>query len=110
MVDPDALPMMFTPQAYGFAAKAINFLGGAAFLFATVSFIDRYRREGRADDYIFGLHCLLFGIAGVLFALSSMWNSVWWFFHVLRFVAYGIVVYFVVKTFAEIQKQLRDAY
>lgn len=92
---PNALPPMIVGGAYVLPAKLLNLVGGVVFLGATASFWRRYRESQRDEDYLFTLHCLAFGLAGVLFAMSAVWDSMWWFFHVVRLVAYVLVITFV---------------
>lgn len=110
VLDPNGLPAMFSSEGYQVTAKLINFAGGVTFLAAASNLLLRYSRNRKRDDYLFALHCSLFGVAGLLFGFSSMWNSVWWFFHGLRLVAYWVVIRYVYLTFRDAQARLNAAY
>jgi PAS domain S-box-containing protein len=101
VVRPDGMPLMFGSKGYAPLAKAINFLGGIPFLLAAWNYFIRYSRTQRRENYLISLHCLLLGMAGVLFAFSNLWNSVWWFFHLLRFFAYILIIKYIFQSYQE---------
>jgi PAS domain S-box-containing protein len=84
-------------------AKLINMVGGMGFLTSAAFFLRRYRREGAAEDLVFANHCLLFGVAGLLFGVSHLWGAIWWLFHVLRLLAYVVVIRHVVQVYRGLQ-------
>lgn len=108
ILDPNALPIMYSPTGYSMSAKFINFIGGTAFLLATWNYLLRYAKTRRQEDYLFSLQCMVFGMAGVLFAFSSIWNSVWWYFHILRLLAYILVIKYIFQTYQETIEQVES--
>lgn len=91
----EQLPAMFTSDgSFSLTANLLNILGGIGFFVATVKFVTRYLRDGRRNDLFLAGHTLLFGIAGILFAYSSVWDAQWWLWHFLRLSAYLIAFYF----------------
>jgi len=101
-VFPEILPTMLINNQFYFLAKVINFTGGIDFLIGASFFVYSYymQTENKSkhttnnDNIIFSNHCLLFGIAGLLFETSTLWDASWWW-HTLRFSAYLVVlVYF----------------
>ncbi|HZH16142.1 MAG TPA: ATP-binding protein [Archangium sp.] len=80
-------------------ARLINMVGGVGFLSAAAFFLRRYRREGASEDLLFANHCLLFGVAGLLFGMSHLWGAIWWLFHVLRLLAYLVVLRHVIQAY-----------
>lgn len=102
-------PRAFSAEgSYTVWARLINVLGGLGFLSAASFFFVRYQRLGKLEDRIFTHHCLLFGTAGVLFWLSSLWGPVWWLFHFLRLAAYGVTLLLVAELFREVQERQRQ--
>lgn len=107
---PNAWPAMFSAHgSYTLAAKLLNVVGGVGFLVAAVFFLVRYRRTGAVEDLVFANHCLLFGMAGVLFVLTHMWGGVWWLFHILRLLAYVVVLRYVAVLYRQLQAAQEEA-
>jgi PAS domain S-box-containing protein len=101
---PWAWPPAFSAQgSYTTWAKLINVVGGAGFFASAAFFLGRYRREGGVEHLVFANHCLLFGVAGLLFGLSHLWGSIWWLFHALRLLAYLVVLRYVVDVYRGLQ-------
>ncbi len=103
---PESVPPMVVDGHFTLLAIILNFGGGLGFLMGAVYFVHAYKENTQAkkisdichnESIVFANHCVLFGIAGLLFEMSSLWDAGWWLWHVLRFVAYEIVlVYFFV--------------
>ena len=99
---PEFLPAMVVDGKFSLTSKLLNVVGGIGFLIGTAYFVHDYlqpnkkstlRRQG--EDVVFANHCLLFGIAGLLFESSHIWDAGWWWWHILRLGAYLIaLVYF----------------
>ena len=89
---PDLLPLPWGPTGYTEWAKAANFIGGLGFMTAAAFFFRRYLRQPQTEDLVFASHTVLFGTAGLLFWVSHLWGPYWWAWHVLRLLAYGIVL------------------
>jgi PAS domain S-box-containing protein len=101
---PQAWPPGFTPEGtYTPWAKLTNITGGLAFFAAAAFFLRRHWRGGEAEDLVLANHCLLFAMAGVLFGLSHLWDPIWWLFHVLRLLAYMVVLRHVVRVYRGMQ-------
>jgi len=84
-------------------ARLINVVGGLGFLASAAFFLRRYRREGASEDLVFANHGILFAVAGLLFGVSHLWGSIWWLFHVLRLLAYLVVLHHVVQEYRGLQ-------
>ena len=101
---PQAWPPGFAPDGtYAPWAKLTNITGGLAFFVPAAFFLRRYRHRGEAEDLALANHCLLFAMAGVLFGLSYLWGAIWWLFHVLRLLAYAVVLRQVVRVYRGLQ-------
>ncbi len=101
---PHAWPPGFAPDGtYVSWAKLTNITGGVAFFVSAAFFLRRYGRTGEAEDLVLADHCLLFAMAGVLFGISHLWGPIWWLFHVLRLLAYVVVLRHVVHVYRGLQ-------
>ena len=103
---PNELPAMVSQEKFTFLARAFNILGGIGFIIATGFFLIRFCRNREWNDYIFSIHTLLFGSAGILFELSELWDPAWWWWHLLRLLAYSAGFYFVVSEYLKTQSEL----
>ncbi len=89
------IPIMTTPEGFTITAKAINFIGGISFMAGWFYFVRQYVIEKEMSQLFLAHHCMLFGVAGFLFGFSTLWDATWWLWHVLRLIAYLILlVYF----------------
>ncbi|MCH8269458.1 MAG: response regulator, partial [Acidobacteria bacterium] len=89
---PDALPVMTTEAGFTLAAQFANILGGLCFLVASSFFFFRKRGQITNENIILSNHCFLFGISGIIFEFSVLWDGSWWLWHSLRLIAYLIVL------------------
>jgi two-component system sensor histidine kinase/response regulator len=88
----DRLPVMVRGATFMPLADAVNLVGGCGFIAATIRFLLRYRKTADSDELLFANYCLLFGMAGLLFPFSDLWDADWWWWHFLRLTAYLIVL------------------
>lgn len=88
VANPDLLPAMFSPGGYSTTAKTAAAIGGLFSIVAATRFVFRYWATGGFDDFLLASLCLLFGMAGLFFPLSFIWCAGWWFWHLLRMVAF----------------------
>ncbi|MCW8830638.1 MAG: PAS domain S-box protein [Gammaproteobacteria bacterium] len=114
---PDMLPVMIIDGRFSQLARIINITGGAGFLIGTSYFIRNYIQASKAqsvettgtENMVFANHCLLFGVAGLLFEVSVLWDAGWWWWHILRLMAYFVVLVYLISLFKRVQDQLGDA-
>ncbi len=100
IIYPQMLPAMLDEsKEFTLAADLLNITGGLFFMAAALYFIKEYRTHGHFDDLLFAGHTLLFGTSGLLFFYSSIWDAQWWLWHVLRFIAYMIALYYMIELF-----------
>jgi len=85
---PKSLPIMMNDGNFTLTAQILNFIGGILFLISGAYFVIRYHTTKKNDDLLFVNLCLLFGMAGLLFHMSSTWDAGWWIWHFLRLTAY----------------------
>jgi len=104
---PDALPVVVRREAFSLIANALNVTGGCFFLVATVHFLIGYARTAAFDELLFANYCLQFGVAGLLFPFSDLWDADWWWWHFLRLAAYLIVLGHVFLIYQRSQQELQ---
>lgn len=103
---PDIIPQMLNQdKTFTTTANMLNIIGGVGFFIASLRFILNYVQTENTEELLFAGHTMLFGIAGVLFVSSVVWDMQWWLWHVLRFSAYVIAFYFLYR---EYYKEIKD--
>jgi len=100
-VFPDLMPRMLEQGQFNLFAKFLNIAGGFGFILATIYFYLKYYKSLENNYYLLSAHCLLFGFAGILFELSSLWDAAWWWWHLLRLGAYFILIFFFIENIAK---------
>lgn len=93
------LPVMMRGDAFTAASVALNVLAGLLFLVAATRLLVDFHRSGTFDAYLLALIATMFGLAGVLFPSSALWNPTWWLWHLLRVTAYGGALVFVFREY-----------
>lgn len=91
---PDLMPSMLEEGHFTITAKLINLAGGIGFIITSAYFYQRYTTTNKKFYLLLITHCLLFGMAGILFELSTLWDAAWWWWHLLRFLAYVVLILF----------------
>lgn len=113
---PDLLPDMVIQGNFSTLAKIFNISGGIGFLIGSSYFIYHQHKnkfintknQRKNEDIVFANHCLLFGIAGILFESSIIWDAGWWWWHVLRLIAYLVVLVYFFSLFKAQQDLLQN--
>ncbi len=106
---PGWAPTMLVAGEFSNLSIMINMIGGFAFFVAGINFLMRYWQDGRFDDLLFTGHTFLFGVSGLLFALSALWDLSWWLWHLLRLVAYFIALFYAYVIFMRENNALEQA-
>lgn len=113
---PHLLPNMINQGKFSALAKVLNISGGIGFLIGSSYFIyHRLKKKNinsneqyKNEDVVFANHCLLFGIAGILFESSIIWDAGWWWWHILRLIAYLVVLIYFLTLFKKQQDLLNS--
>ncbi len=100
------IPNMASSGTFTLTAELLNIVGGAGFLIAWFHFAWRARIDDREERLLLANHCLLFGMAGILFHFSILWDATWWLWHVLRLFAYLVILWFFLSLYNRNAKQL----
>lgn len=94
----DFIPVMANQDGFTVVAKLLNMCGGIALLFVSVRLYLAFKQSKKTDDLLFVLHCCMFGLAATMFEHSKLWDLTWWGWHILRFVAYGVALWFALSS------------
>lgn len=100
------VPQMVDDNGFTLLAKGINVAGGLLFFIASSRLIYSYYKIRNLDDLLFFLHCSLFGLASIMFEQSEIWDLTWWGWHILRFLAYGVALWFVILSERRSEKEI----
>ncbi len=107
LIVPDHIPVMLSQGNFTITANVINSLGGLFFIAAALRFYILFMTLRKVDEILFTFHCLLFGIAALLFDFSKLWDLPWWIWHMLRFSAYLIALSYFIILYNKNNMQLR---
>ncbi len=108
IIFPESLPEMVTQGKFSPLARALNILGGIGFIMAACFFTRNFKINKERQDYLFAIHCFLFGAAGVLFELSHLWDAAWWW-HLLRLMAYSAGLVLAIAAYRITYKKLQES-
>ncbi len=106
IVYPTSLPVMVNDAGFSGTARFMNIFGGLCFLVAGAFFA--LRDKHRTESLVLTNHCFLFGISGIIFEFSVLWDGSWWLWHFLRFAAYLVILYYFFLLFNGTQRELRE--
>ncbi len=106
---PHWLPSMAAGGRFTLTAEALNMVGGLGFLAAWFHFAWQDNAEDQEERVLLANHCLLFGMAAALFHFSSVWDATWWLWHVLRLLAYLVILWFFLSIYNRDVQRIRLA-
>ncbi|MBF0265663.1 MAG: PAS domain S-box protein [Gammaproteobacteria bacterium] len=110
------LPQQFTflmlndKGQFTYAAQLLNIMGGIGFILTWFYFTWEYHKTLNPESPYFSNHFFLFGIAGLVFELSILWDGNWWLWHILRGLAYIFLLsHFFINYQNKTTKKINDA-
>ena len=104
----DHLPeMKLADGSFALTPLMLNLLGGLGFLIATPFFARRFYKLGNAEDWLFAVQSGLFGLGGVFFKFSVMWDGGWWWWHLVRLGAYVAALIYGLQTYRDAEREMR---
>ena len=106
---PDKLPLMLIEDDFTTSSKIINVLSGIFFIIGAIYFFIRYWNKKSAENILFSFFCMLNGSAGLLFPFGYAWSGDWWLWHLLRLIAYLILLGYFFVVFAALTERRRTA-
>jgi len=101
------LPAMAIEGKFTTAAIAFNSLGGILFILAGGQILYDYHLSKKLGIYFLAAMSFFFGLSGLMFTVSSLWSLTWWFLHIIRLVAYMLVVAFMYHEFKVADEELK---
>ncbi|MBU1168717.1 MAG: hypothetical protein KKD44_04045 [Proteobacteria bacterium] len=106
LIFPQDVPMIIRlyDGQFTLAAILLNTCASLFFLVSVPKFYIRYRSTQNTDHLVFLLLALFFGLAEIIFQYSDTWNDIWWAWHLLRFIAYIMILFFVGKRHFQLAK------
>ena len=104
LLEPDAIPAMIDDgRQFTLLARGLNIVGGCGFFLAGLFFIRRFHQNYDITDWLFAIQTTLFGAAGILFEISTIWDVTWWWWHTLRAIAYGSAFVVAVRAYLSVE-------
>ena len=101
------LPMLDSDDNFTLQAKVLNFSGGMGFFIAWLYFVRQYYQNRQLALCYFSNHFALFGMAGLLFELSGLWDANWWLWHLARVFAYFfLMTHFIIVLYQKNEETL----
>jgi len=76
---------------------------------AAIFFLVRYWNTKETEEILFAFFCFLNGSSGLLFPFGNSWGISWWFWHVLRLIAFFILLGNVFAIFIDLAERQRIA-
>lgn len=104
-----AVPVMIRNGEFSPAAVALTSIASFCFLAAAYRLFTIYRRSPTAETYLFACLAVMFGLAELTFVSSRLWDASWWFWHLLRLVAYLLVLGYMIRGYLRTVSDLRVA-
>jgi len=106
---PQIVPdMLNEDKTFSSTANWLNIIGGIGFFIASIKYIKLYTKTANIENLLFVGLTILFGISGILFVSSIVWDAQWWLWHFLRLFAYSIALYFLYIEFNKEVKLIED--
>ncbi|MCW5204230.1 PAS domain S-box protein, partial [Desulfobulbus sp. US4] len=98
---PEFLPIMEEQEKFSFLADSMNTVGGIGFLLACFHFCFQDVDEKiRNEKILLANFSLLFATSALLFDFSTIWGTTWWLMHVVRLLAYLVLLQFFLKIYS----------
>lgn len=109
IIYPTLSPVMVLEGGFTPAARFFNVFGGICFLVASAYFTFHGEENDGRKNIILSNHCFLFGLSGIIFEFSSLWDASWWLWHSLRLIAYLVVLYYFFLLLSRFMSELQSA-
>jgi len=103
-----ACPKCSEYHVFTLTAYLINSFGGLLFIISGAYFIKHYLSYSSREALLFIFLCLLFGLGGLLFNWSGIQDAGWWFWHLLRLLAYQFILCFLFYIYRQTGSELME--
>ncbi|MCI5139042.1 MAG: PAS domain S-box protein, partial [Candidatus Electrothrix sp. AR1] len=98
---PEFLPIMGEHEKFSFLANSMNTAGGIGFLLSCFHFcFQDFDGKIRNEKILLVNFSLLFATSALLFDFSTLWGATWWLMHVVRLLAYLVLLQFFLKIYS----------
>ena len=104
---PQVIPNMLEEGQFTPTAEFLNIVGGLGFIIAAIYFVQKKNVEDQFERHLLANHTMLFGVAGLLFHFSLIWDATWWLWHILRLAAYLVILGFFLKIYLDTVKEIK---
>jgi len=108
-LDRQSLPVMTVDGRFTATAIAFNVLAGAFFATSAARLLFDFYHLGKFEIYLYACIATLFGLVGLMFPYSALWDGTWWLWHMLRLTAYALGLIYVVSQHYQMVVDLRVA-
>lgn len=105
------MSMLAVDGGFSETAMTFNILGALGFLVATVFLLFGFQPindQHWMAQYFMAIMALLYAVSGLLFEYSVLWDSTWWLWHFLRFVALSLLLFYFFAWFYQQTEQTRQ--
>lgn len=103
----ESLPFMLVGDNFTFVAVFMNMLAGIFSIAAGSFYLYKFVHRCTTESYLFACMFFLLGLSGIEFIVSGLWGCLWWFWHAERFLAYIVVLVYMVRLFLWNRKELK---
>lgn len=107
LVAGETLPVMVRNGKFTTTAIVFNLLAGVFFATASGRLLLDFHRFDKPGIYLFACMAALFGLAGLMFPFSALWDNTWWMWHLVRLAAYVLAPVFMVREYQRMVSNLR---
>lgn len=105
---PAVVPTVMDGNGFTSAAVWLNVIGGLGFFVGAAFFVHRFHREYDITDWLMAVQTTLFGAVCLLFYFSGYLDYTWWWWHVLRVIAYVAAFAVAVRALLRVEKELLE--
>ena len=105
---PMQVPLMISSSGFTEFSKYLSIFSGLLMVIAAIRLYERQRDTNKQEDRFFLIQCLLFGVASLLFASSNIWDPLWWGWHFMRVIAYGLALLLAVKNVKGMMEEIHQ--
>lgn len=107
LVSRPSFPLMAVAGRFTPFAITINLLAGIFFIAAAIRLLLDFHGSARQEIYLFACMAILFGLASLMFPFSALWGNIWWLWHIIRLIAYMLVLGYMVHKYQQALSDIR---
>nr|CRH06851.1 putative Diguanylate cyclase/phosphodiesterase with PAS/PAC sensors [Candidatus Magnetococcus massalia] len=92
MIWPALAPQMILDNSLTPLAMGMNLVGGTGFFIIWLHLLSTVENAPYQERLLLGNFTLLMGISAILYTLSTPWGALWWLVHLLRLLAFALIL------------------